>query len=395
MRVRPQLRAKLLGFAVTVLAVLVAREVDARSGGPDFNEQDALALATDIVEVVPVNVAGEPSYRVIGVWRGGLEVDYVFKPGALSLEVGQVHWYVQGQEQLYGFQLNPPRPKAIKPTSTVLYLRDSEAVEDDRLGKEKEQAYGKPLSRWIPANRHALGSFGLAALYLADDGKAYELHGSMFGGIDKQFVPQSYRSLASYKIRVKQYDLLSDWLTRAQDAQSIQQVVEVYGSAVDQGFKGLIDRAHDTLAGMGPPVFTPVRSMLLSYPAYNDPAYLKERARLLDLLAQADRKAAQVVFWRQVEVARHQFGLLIEGETGQQRIANMVKHNVGEDWQQYEALVTALKHLDPPSAKRWIELLQAVRQQWSDDHLRIPEDKRYLGLDVVEQCDRLLGRKVE
>lgn len=390
-------RLRVVRCLSVLFAVALAHAVDAQGRPGRFIEQQALALATDIVEVVPVNVAGEPSYRVVDVWRGSLEVDYVFKPGALNLDVGLVSWVSPAFGFLPGSVDQEP-PRVIEPTSTVLYLRDREAVEDDRLNDE--QTYGKALSRWLPAHRHWLNSFGHAALYLTDDGKAYELHEGFWGpGVDgfhqTTYTPVSYQSAASYRMHVQQYDLLADWLDKAEEAESIQRVVEVYASAIEQGFDGLISRSHDILTGMGPGVVKPVRHRLLNHLTDAHPGYLKQRSRLLELLVQADRKAAQHDLDRQIELARHHFGPLIESEAGQERLAWMLNNCAGEDWQQYELLVTALKHLDIATDDQHIELLESVREQWTSEHLQIPQDKRHMGIDVVQQCDRLLRRNNE
>jgi len=392
------LRLRVVQCLSVLFAVALAHGADARVGPGRFIEQEGLALATDIVVVVPVNVAGEPSYRVVDVWRGSLEVDYVFKPGALNLDVGLVSWV----NPAFGFlpaSGDQETPRVITPTSTVLYLRDSEAVEDDRLNDE--QNYGKALSRWLPAHRYWLNSVGHAALYLTNDGKAYELWESMWGGpsVDgfhqTTYSPVSYQSAASYRMHVQQYDLLADWLDKAEEAESIQRVVEIYASAIEQGFDGLISRAHDILTGMGPGVVQPIRHRLLNHLTDAHPGYLKQRSRLLELIVQADRKAAQHDLDRQVEIARNHFGPLIESEAGQERLAWMLNNCAGEDWQQYELLVTALKHLDIATDDQHIELLESVREQWTSEHLQIPEDRRHMGIDVVQQCDILLRRNHE
>lgn len=380
-------RLGVLGGVLVMLAGLVGGSAQAKLLY-GFNTQQGLDLATDIVEVVPVK--GEPgALRVVSVWRGTLEAGFVFDPSEIDLKVHSVQWDKRS------FPMLDEPEQILKPTSYVLFLRDTEVVEDARLSKLPKGEQQAPL--WVPANTRHVQTYGYAALYI-EDGRAYGL--AQAWGNPGPLVPVYHCTKASWRMRVTHYDALMGWLTQADKAGSADELAEVYAEVIEQGFYGLIKPVSAALKRTGTPAVEAIRHAVLhnhssigSRKQHAD--FRGARPSALQLIAEIDPQAAQPDLLLQVRYSKYHFDRVIASPSEPWSAGgDQPQHIAIYNGQEYDILRAGLQYLAPSSDPKVRELIESVREQWRGDKLANAEKKLHVKQGLAGLCDQWLKQPV-
>ncbi|MEM9348099.1 MAG: hypothetical protein AAGB26_15935 [Planctomycetota bacterium] len=373
------------GGVLVGLFFAVALVLPAEAGiNPGFVFSTSNQLATDIVEVVEVEVEGKPgAYRVISVWRGGLAEGFVFEPGEIKLHKDSFEWKVTVAN--HGKQ--PPWTEVtIEPASIVLFLRDNEKVKDDRRVDE-----GKPALRWLPADEHFRTHYR-SALYITGR-RAYELQQFANPG---PLRPESLKSLAYYREKVERQDRLMAWLDEAEQAafdDSVDELIEIYRIGIVEHYGAVRSRAKQALSTKGQHAYDKIRQLRLfsRYPLGQiNNAMHRAQPEILELLSKVGTTGlgpSDLLY--QIELSQAYFKQLVEQEDPWPADSSVRQET------EYEMLVTSLMLLPERVVKYQLARIGAVREQWMQPPLRQYAEGQYGEKNIIKLCDRLLAAKAD